>query len=82
MLLAQEQERAQAKVQAPREEEEVHHQEGAGGVPASQQAEANLVLVGLPPFSWISFLCADPTDSPRPKGWETTLEPYRMLNHG
>jgi len=41
---------------------------------------ANQALVGALPCSWISSLCADPTDSPRPKGWETTLEPYRMLN--
>ena len=42
--------------------------------------EANLAWAGWLPISWISSLCADPTDSPRPKGWETTLEPYRTLN--
>ena len=47
------------------------------GVPL---AEANLAWAGWLPISWISSLCADPTDSPRPKGWETTLEPYRTLN--
>ena len=40
------------------------------GVPP---AEANLALAGWLPISWISSLCADPTDSPRPKGWEPPL---------
>ena len=43
-------------------------------------AEAIPAWAGRLPVSWISSLCADPTDSPRPKGWETTLEPYRTLN--
>ena len=38
---------------------------------------ANQAWAGTHPTSWISSLCADPQDSPRPKGWETTLEPYR-----
>ena len=47
----------------------------------SRQVVANRALAEALPCSWISSLCVDPTDSPRPKGWETTLEPYRMLNH-
>ena len=43
------------------------------------QVVANRAGGARHPTSWISFLCADPTDSPRPKGWETTLEPYRTL---
>ena len=48
---------------------------------ANQREAANLAWAKGLPYSWISSLCADPMDSPRPKGWETTLEPYRMLNH-
>ena len=48
---------------------------------ANRPGEANLAWAKGLPCSWISSLCADPMDSPRPKGWETTLEPYRMLNH-
>jgi hypothetical protein len=51
------------------------------GEQANQLEEANLAWAKGLPYSWISSLCADPMDSPRPKGWETTLEPYRMLNH-
>lgn len=43
----------------------------------SLRVEANPAWAGMHPTSWISSLCADPQDSPRPKGWETTLEPYR-----
>ncbi len=73
-------EQVQEAAQAYRAKAEVLHQEAAEEVQVGQQEVASLAWARGLPCSWISSLCADPTDSPRPKGWETTLEPYRMLN--
>ena len=75
------QEPVRATAQACQEAEVGRHPSAMGGEQANQQEEANLAWAKGLPYSWIFSLCADPMDSPRPKGWETTLEPYRMLNH-
>ena len=40
---------------------------------------ANRVLVAGRLCPWIFYHVADPMYAPHPKGWETTLEPYRSL---
>ena len=48
---------------------------GAGG----RLEGANRVLVAGRLCPWIFYHVADPMYAPHPKGWETTLEPYRSL---
>ena len=79
----------QAVEQAKGRELEVHREQatlerrGEGG--AAQAARARREGGDL---AWgeghlcplFSCLVVDPMDAPHPKGWETTLEPYRSMN--
>ena len=55
------------------------HLEATVAVQVGPQEVANLALARGHLCLWISSHVADPTDSPHPKGWETTLEPYLSL---
>ena len=81
MVMSQEPVQVQEAAQACLEEVAIPRLEATEAALVDQQEGANQALARALPCSWIFSLCADPTDSPRPKGWETTLEPYRMLNH-
>ena len=54
-----------------------HHRVAVAEGRGDLRAGADLAWATKHPTSWISSLCADPTDSPRSKGRETSLEPYR-----
>lgn len=74
---AKEQERQHLLAQGPLEEVGAERFQAKEAALEGLRVEANRAWAGTHPTSWISSLCADPQDSPRPKGWETTLEPYR-----
>ncbi len=74
-------ERKPHRVKGPLATAEAEQHQAGEGVQEDLRVEANLAWAGTHPTSWISSLCADPLDSPRPKGWETTLEPYRTSSN-
>ena len=55
------------------------HQAAAVAVLVDPLEVVNLALARGHLGLWIFSLVADPSDSPHPKGWETTLEPYLSL---
>lgn len=74
-------ERKPLRVKGPLATAEAEQHLAGEGVQGGPRVEANLAWEETHPTSWISSLCADPLDSPRPKGWETTLEPYRTSSN-
>ena len=75
--------RAQEEVQEPvlgrGEAARGHPVQGWEEAPAYLLVEADSAWAKVHQGPWISCLVADPTCSPRPKGGETTLEPYLTL---